>query len=100
MLMAAVALLLFAALTTAAAPAATAPTTPAAAAPPAPPLALPSQEDWHHPAEEPVEMAALMGPNLRVTQLWANSNASGVITLRAANGTYAEARLAGDNVFG
>ena len=45
-------------------------------------------------------MEGLMAAGLRVTQLRADSNASGVLTLTAANGSSATARQAGDTLFG
>lgn len=71
-----------------------------AAAPLPPSLQLAPQEDWHYPAEEAAEMAALQRSGLTVVQLHADSNASGTFIVRAANGTTAEARLPGDVVFG
>ena len=73
---------------------------PIAAAAARPSLQLRPQEDWHYPAEEAAELAVLMAAGLRVAQLHADSNASGTLIVRVANGSTAEARLPGDVIFG
>ena len=68
--------------------------------PPPPPDHLPLIEDWHYPAEEAEEMAALLAVGLHVTALRVTSNTSGELTLAAANGSSASASAPGDRLFG
>ena len=57
-------------------------------------------DDWHYPAEEASETQALLGSGLHVTELSADSNATGTLTLEVANGSAATLHLPGDQAFG
>ena len=57
-------------------------------------------DDWHYPQEESTEMHALLKSGLKVMKLHVDSNATGTLTLRVANGTSATMHLPGDTAFG
>jgi hypothetical protein len=57
-------------------------------------------DDWHYPAEEATEMLALLESGLQVTELRADSNVTGTLTLRVANGSSTTMHLPGDKAFG
>jgi hypothetical protein len=57
-------------------------------------------DDWHYPAEEAAEMQALLSSGLRVTKLHCESNVTGTLTMRVANGSSATVHVPGDKVLG